>query len=68
MILESDLVLVHVDNKPGFYARLEEITPMSSRLVAGKTAGTTFPLQVSPGFWRRTADEAPFTMEALPPS
>jgi len=23
----NDLVLVHIDNKPGFYARIEDITP-----------------------------------------
>lgn len=42
-----DLVLIHVDNKPGFYARIEEITPdvkpgwWQVRLLI-----LTFPLQV----------------------
>jgi hypothetical protein len=26
-IREGDLILVHTDNKPGFFARVEEITP-----------------------------------------
>ena len=43
----NDIVLVHVDNKPGFYARIEEITPdvkpgwWQVRLLV-----FTFPLQV----------------------
>lgn len=42
-----DIVLIHVDNKPGFYARIEEITPdvkpgwWQVRLLV-----FTFPLQV----------------------
>ncbi len=32
----NDIVLIHVDNKPGFYARIEEITPERQ---AGVVAG-----------------------------
>lgn len=43
----NDLVLVHVDNKPGFYARVEDIEPDSK---AGwwqvKLLVLTFPLQI----------------------
>jgi len=27
MVTTHDIVLIHVDNKPGFYARVEELTP-----------------------------------------
>jgi hypothetical protein len=43
----NDLVLVHVENRPGFYARIEEVVP---DLKAGwwqvKLLVLTFPLQV----------------------
>jgi hypothetical protein len=47
MATTHDIVLIHVDNKPGFYARIEEITPdvkpgwWQVRLLV-----LTFPLQV----------------------
>jgi hypothetical protein len=47
MAKTSDIVLIHVDNKPGFYARVEEIAPdvkpgwWQVRLLV-----LTFPLQV----------------------
>lgn len=47
MATTNDIVLVHVDNKPGFYARIEEIIPdvkpgwWQVRLLV-----LTFPLQV----------------------
>ena len=47
MILEFDLVLVHVDNKPGFYARIEEISPdVKQGWWQVKLLVLTFPLQI----------------------
>jgi hypothetical protein len=47
MAIENDLVLVHVDNKPGFYARVEEITPdVKPGWWQVKLLVLTFPLQV----------------------
>lgn len=47
MAIENDLVLVHVDNKPGFYARIEEITPdVKPGWWQVKLLVLTFPLQV----------------------
>lgn len=68
MILESDLVLIHVDNKPGFYARTEEITPdVKPGWWQVKLLVLTFPLQVFT--WILDEDqlcEAPFTMGGTP--
>lgn len=68
MIVETDLVLVHVDNKPGFYARVEEITAdvkpgwWQVRLLV-----LTFPLQVFTWILdEQQLDEAPFTMGGTP--
>ncbi|MDD2897786.1 MAG: hypothetical protein PHI31_03620 [Desulfuromonadaceae bacterium] len=42
-----DLVLIHVDNKPGFYARVEEIVPdIKPGWWQVKLLVLTFPLQV----------------------
>jgi hypothetical protein len=68
MLMESDLVLVHVDEKPGFYARIEEINPDPKRgwwqvhlLVL------TFPLQIFTWILdEQQLDEAPFTMGGTP--
>lgn len=68
MIAINDIVLVNVDNKPGFYARVEEISPdvkpgwWQVRLLV-----LTFPLQV----FTWILDEyqlayAPFTMGGTP--
>ena len=68
MIEINDIVLVHVDNKPGFYARVENISPdvkpgwWQVRLLV-----LTFPLQV----FTWILDEfqlqyAPFTMGGTP--
>lgn len=68
MIAVNDIVLVNVDNKPGFYARVEAITPDAKpgwwqvRLLV-----LTFPLQV----FTWILDEfqlayAPFTMGGTP--
>lgn len=68
MIQESQLVLVHVDNKPGFYARIEEIVADSKPgWWQVKLLVLTFPLQVFT--WILDEDqlaEAPFTMGGTP--
>lgn len=47
MATTHDLVLVHVDNKPGFYARVEEISPdVKPGWWQVKLLVLTFPLQV----------------------
>jgi len=68
MILESDLVLVHVDNKPGFYARAEEISPdVKAGWWQVKLLVLTFPLQVFTWILDEDQlDEAPFTMGGTP--
>lgn len=68
MILETDLVLIHVDNKPGFYARLEEITPdVKPGWWQVKLLVLTFPLQVFTWILDEDQlDEAPFTMGGTP--
>lgn len=64
----NDVVLVHVDNKPGFYARIEEITPdvkpgwWQVRLLV-----FTFPLQVFTWILDESQIEgADFTMGGTP--
>ena len=43
----NDIVLVHVENKPGFYARIEDITPdVKKGWWVVKLLVLTFPLQV----------------------
>ncbi len=43
----NDLVLVHVDNKPGFYARIEDIEPdVKTGWWQVKLLVLTFPLQI----------------------
>lgn len=68
MILEKDLVLVHVDNKPGFYARVEEISPdVKPGWWQVKLLVLTFPLQVFTWILDEDQlDEAPFTMGGTP--
>ena len=68
MAVEQDLVLVHVDNKPGFYARVEEIAPdvkpgwWQVRLLV-----LTFPLQVFTWILDdHQIEGAPFTMGGTP--
>lgn len=47
MATTNDLVLVHVDNKPGFYARIEEILPdVKPGWWHVKLLVLTFPIQV----------------------
>jgi hypothetical protein len=64
----NDLVLVHIDQKPGFYARVEDITPdvkpgwWQVRLLV-----LSFPLQIFS--WILDADQingVPFTMAGTP--
>ncbi|HEX2768355.1 MAG TPA: hypothetical protein VHN12_03660 [Geobacteraceae bacterium] len=68
MAAKNDLVLVHIDKKPGFYARIEEISPdvkpgwWQVRLLV-----LAFPLQV----FTWTLDESqingePYTMGGTP--
>jgi hypothetical protein len=68
MAIINDVVLVHVDNKPGFYARIEDITPdvkpgwWQVRLLV-----FTFPLQVFTWILDEFQLEyAPFTMGGTP--
>lgn len=64
----NDLVLVHVDNKPGFYARIEDISPdVKKGWWVVKLLVLSFPLQV----YTWILDEsqiagAPFTMGGTP--
>lgn len=47
MLTINDLVLVHVDNKPGFYARIEDITPdVKPNWWQVRLLVLTFPLQM----------------------
>jgi len=68
MAVTNDLVLVHIDNKPGFFARIEEITPdVKPGWWQVKLLVLTVPLQV----FTWTLDEsqingAPFTMGGTP--
>lgn len=68
MIAEADLVVVHVDNKPAFYARTEEISPdVKPGWWQIKLLVLNFPLQVFT--WILDEDqlnEAPFTMGGTP--
>lgn len=64
----NDIVLIHVDNKPGFYARIEDISPdvkpgwWQVRLLV-----LTFPLQVFTWILDEfQLDYAPFTMGGTP--
>lgn len=64
----NDLVLVHIDNKPGFYARIEDISPdVKPGWWQVKLLVLTFPLQI----FTWTLDEsqingAPYTMGGTP--
>ena len=64
----NDLVLVHVENKPGFYARVEDITPDAKKgwwIV--KMLVLTFPLQVYTWILDESQlDGADFTMGGTP--
>jgi len=64
----NDLVLVHVDNKPGFYARIEDISPDVKRgWWVVKLFVLTFPLQVYTWILDESQlDGAEFTMGGTP--
>jgi len=68
MAVEQDLVLVHVDNKPGFYARVEEIAPdVKPGWWQVKLLVLTFPLQVFTWILDDNQIEGePFTMGGTP--
>lgn len=68
MAIENDLVLVHVDNKPGFYARIEEIIPDPKQgWWQVKLLVLTFPLQIFTWILDDTQLEGdPFTMGGTP--
>lgn len=63
-----DLVLVHIDRKPGFYARVEDIVPdVKPGWWQVKLLVLSFPLQVFT--WILDAEQidgAPFTMAGTP--
>jgi len=64
----NDLVLVHVDNKPGFYARIEDISPdVKKGWWIVKLLVLTFPLQVYTWILDESQLEgASFTMGGTP--
>lgn len=63
-----DLVLVHIDHKPGFYARIEDITPdMKPGWWQVKLLALSFPLQVFTWILDESQiDGAPYTMGGTP--
>ena len=68
MATTSDIVLIHVDKKPGFYARIEEIVPdVKPGWWQVKLLVLTFPLQVFTWILDEFQLEgAPFTMGGTP--
>ncbi len=64
----NDLVLVHIDHKPGFYARIEEITPdVKPSWWQVKLLVLSSPLQLFTWILDSTQiDGAPFTMAGTP--
>ncbi len=64
----NDLVLVHIDNKPGFYARIENITPdVKPGWWQVKLLVLTFPLQVYTWILDESQiDGASYTMGGTP--
>jgi hypothetical protein len=64
----NELVLVHIDNKPGFYARIEDIIPdMKPGWWQVKLLALSFPLQVFTWILDTSqVDGAPFTMGGTP--
>lgn len=68
MAATNDIVLIHVDEKPGFYARIDEIEPdVKSGWWQVKLLVLTFPLQVFTWILDEFQLEgAPFTMGGTP--
>ena len=64
----QDLVLVHVDNRPGFFARIEAITPdVKAGWWQVKLLVLTMPLQVYTWILDESQiDGAPYTMGGTP--
>lgn len=64
----NDLVLVHIDNKPGFYARVDDIAPdVKPGWWQVKLLVLTFPLQVYTWILDESqVDGASFTMGGTP--
>ncbi|HBA89906.1 MAG TPA: hypothetical protein DCZ75_18505 [Geobacter sp.] len=64
----NDLVLVHIDNKPSFYARIEEISPdVKPGWWKVKLLVLTVPLQVYTWILDESqVNGAPFTMGGTP--
>lgn len=64
----NDLVLVHIDNKPGFYARIEDIAPdVKPGWWQVKLLVLSFPLQVFTWILDTSQVEgAPYTMGGTP--
>jgi hypothetical protein len=63
-----DLVLVRIDNKPGFYARIEDITPdMKAGWWQVKLLVLTIPMQIYSWILEESQiNGAPFTMGGTP--
>jgi hypothetical protein len=68
MATTNDIVLIHVENKPGFYARIEDIVPdVKPGWWQVKLLVLTFPLQVFTWILDEFQLEgAPFTMGGTP--
>lgn len=64
----NDLVLVHIDNKPGFYARLEDISPdIKPGWWQVKILALSFPVQIFTWILDGSQiDGVPFTMGGTP--
>lgn len=64
----NDLVLVHVDNRPGFFARIEDISPdIKPRWWQVSLLVLTVPIQVYTWILDESQiDGAPFTMGGTP--
>jgi hypothetical protein len=68
MAAVNDLVLVHIDNKPGFYARLEDIAPdVKPGWWKVKLLVLTIPVQIYTWILDESQiNGAPFTMGGTP--
>lgn len=68
MVTTHDIVLIHVDNKPGFYARIEELTAdVKPEWWQVRLMVFTFPLQMFTWILDGSQlDGAPFTMGGTP--
>lgn len=64
----NDLVLVHIDNKPGFYARIEDVSPdVKAGWWKVKLMVLTIPVQIYTWILEESQiNGAPFTMGGTP--